>query len=129
MTPTDLANLFRLEAPRLMRRLRAFRGRVIAEDVLQSAFLRMLEADTSGIEDPKAYLAQLTRNLAIDELRRQNLAPVSRIAADAFGANVAAELTPEQIIIERERLAHITAAVLALPAHERSALLLFKLKG
>jgi DNA-directed RNA polymerase specialized sigma24 family protein len=70
--PADLAHLFVSEAPRLLRRLRRFRGRVVAEDVVQAAFTKMLEVDVSEVEDPRAYLAQLTRNLAIDEVRRQS---------------------------------------------------------
>ncbi|MEK7266143.1 MAG: sigma-70 family RNA polymerase sigma factor, partial [Pseudomonadota bacterium] len=39
------------------------------------------------------------------------------------------DLTPEQMLIEGERYAHMMGAVLALPAKDRLALLLFKLKG
>ena len=129
MKPADLARLFASEAPRLIRRLRSFRGRVVAEDVVQTAFSKMLEADGSEIADPKAYLAQLTRNLAIDEVRRQERAPVKFVSGDGLGAGASDDLTPEQMLIEGERFAHMMGAVLALPEMERLALLLFKLKG
>jgi RNA polymerase sigma-70 factor (ECF subfamily) len=125
----ELARLFLSEAPKLMRRLSSFHGRVAAEDVVQTAFAKMLEVDADEIADPKAYLAQLTRNLAIDEVRRQERAPVRFVTADAFEAKAATELTPEQMLIEGERYAHMMGAVLALPEKERLALLLFKLKG
>lgn len=66
----DWALLFREEAPRLMRRLRRFGDRIVPEDIVQSAFAIIIEMDASAIEDPRAYLARLTRNLALDELRR-----------------------------------------------------------
>ncbi|MEQ1810976.1 MAG: sigma-70 family RNA polymerase sigma factor [Terricaulis sp.] len=129
MKPADLARLFASEAPRLMRRLRRFRGRVVPEDVVQTAFAKMLEVDVSEVEDPRAYLARLTRNLAVDEVRRQESAPVRFVSADAFEAKAAGELTPEEMLIEGERYAHMMGAVLALPEKERMALLWFKLKG
>lgn len=129
MKPAELARLFATEAPRLLRRLGSFRGRVPAEDVVQAAFAKMLEIDPAEIADPKAYLAQLTRNLAIDEVRRQERAPVRSVAADDFGTNASDELTPEEMLIAGERYAHMLGAVLALPERERLALLLFKLKG
>jgi RNA polymerase sigma factor (sigma-70 family) len=128
--PADLAHLFASEAPRLLRRLRRFRGRVVAEDVVQAAFTKMLEVDVSEVEDPRAYLAQLTRNLAIDEVRRQSRAGVASVSderLERIGADAA--LTPEEMLIEGERFAHMTGAFLALPKKERLALVMFKLKG
>lgn len=128
--PADLAHLFASEAPRLLRRLRRFRGRVAAEDLVQTAFARMLEVDVSEVEDPRAYLARLTRNLAVDELRRQartGVATVSDERLKLLGAETV--VTPEQMLIEGERFAHMTGAFLALPRKERLAVVMFKLKG
>jgi RNA polymerase sigma factor (sigma-70 family) len=128
--PADLARLFASEAPRLLRRLRRYRGRVAAEDVMQTAFAKMLEVDVSQVEDPRAYLARLTRNLAVDELRRQSragFASVSEERLERLGSE--AVLTPEQMLIEGERFSHMTGAFLALPRKERLAVVMFKLKG
>lgn len=131
MNPADLARLFASEAPRLIRRLRRYRGRVAAEDVVQAAFTKMLEVDASEIEDPRAYLARITRNLAVDELRRKDrpgAASVSDEELERLGA-AASDLTPEEMLIEGERFSHMLGVVLALPEKERLALLWFKLKG
>jgi RNA polymerase sigma factor (sigma-70 family) len=128
--PADLARLFATEGPRLLRRLRRFRGRIAAEDVVQAAFAKMLEVDEAEIEEPRAYLARITRNLAIDELRKQERGGLSFVdegELDRLG--VGGGLTPEQMLIEGERFAHMTAVVLALPEKERLALVMFKLKG
>ncbi len=134
MKPGDLARLFASEAPKLMRRLASFRGRVAPEDVVQSAFQKMLEADMAEIDDPKAYLASLVRNLAVDEVRRHARVRVSSMS-DAELENLLAkrpapyeraDLTPEEMLIAGERFAHMTAVVLALPRKERLALLLQK---
>ncbi len=129
MKPTDLARLFASEAPRLLRRLGRYRGRVAAEDVVQTAFAKMLEVDGDEMKDPKAYLAQLTRNLAIDEVRRQQRAPVSFVAPADLEAGASPDLTPEEMLIEGERFGFMMGVVLNLPEKERSALLLSKMMG
>lgn len=129
MTPADLARLFATEAPRLSRRLKRFRGRVIAEDVVQAAFTRLLERPIDDVKAPEAYLASLTYRLAIDETRRQDRMPFSQIRDGVFEHTAACAATAEDRLIDAERIAHMTRAVLALPRKERLALVLFKLKG
>jgi RNA polymerase sigma factor (sigma-70 family) len=129
--------IFREEAPRLVRRLRAFRGRISPEDLVQTAFAKMLEQDLDAIEDPKAYLTRLVHNLAVDEIRRQNRARVSSFGNDELDAVLASatssyersESSPEEMLIARERLAHMLAALRTLPDRERLALLLHKFAG
>src|SRR5690606_26410417 len=109
--PADLARLFASEGPRLLRRLRRFRGRVAEEDVVQSAFAKMLEVDMSGIADPRAYLARLVRNLAIDEVRRQERVRVATVTDEDLEALLTKrpgpydrlDLTPEEMLIAGER--------------------------
>jgi RNA polymerase sigma-70 factor, ECF subfamily len=43
---------------------------VDAEDVVQDAWLRWREVEHEGVENPRAYLVQVTTRLAIDRLRR-----------------------------------------------------------
>ncbi len=130
MNPADLARLFATEGPRLLRRLRRFRGRVAPEDVVQSAFAKMLEADVAEIEEPRAYLARIARNLAIDEIRRRERSGVSFVSEAQMDRHDADDdLTPEEMLIEGERFAYMMAVVLALPEKERLALVMFKLKG
>jgi RNA polymerase sigma factor (sigma-70 family) len=133
----DLARLFVSEAPRLIRRLASFRGRVAAEDVVQTAFAKMLEVDMSAIDDPKAYLARLVRNLAVDEVRRQDRGQVSVVSDEELEELLAVrpgpydrlDLSPEDMVIAGERFAHMTAVVLALPRLERLSLLMHKAGG
>jgi len=127
--PAELARLFATEAPRLLRRLRRFRGVWAAEDVVQAAFAKMLEVDASEIEEPRAYLARITRNLAIDEVRKndRDVSFVSEDELERLGSSD--DLTPEDMIIQGERFAHMLGVVLALPEKERLALIWFKLKG
>lgn len=131
MKPADLARLFATEAPRLLKRLRRFRGKVAAEDVVQSAFAKMLEVDASQIGEPRAYLTRMTMNLAIDEARRSANAPVTSVRAEDVDdlAGASDEFSAEEMLVRGERFAAMMGAVLALPEKERLALLWAKQDG
>lgn len=42
----------------------------LAEETVQEAYLRLLEADSGSIENPTHWLFKVTRNLAVDQARR-----------------------------------------------------------
>lgn len=129
--------LFKDETPRLVRSLRSFRDRVSPEDLIQTAFAKVLEQDMDAIDDPRAYLTRLVHNLAVDEIRRQNRARVSSFSNDELEAALSdgsspferSDLSPEELLIARERLAHMLAMLRNLPERERLALLLHKHSG
>jgi len=58
----------------LKRYLRRFiRSREVADDLAQEAFLRAFAAESGQvIEQPKAFLFKVARNLALNELARQS---------------------------------------------------------
>ncbi|MCF5724398.1 sigma-70 family RNA polymerase sigma factor [Pseudomonas syringae] len=51
---------------------RRLRNRQRAEDLAHDTFLRVLEAKSEQIEQPRAYLHQTARNIAIDAYRRED---------------------------------------------------------
>ena len=67
---------------------------------------------------------------ALDELRKQERGGLSFVGeAELDRLGVEGGLTPEEMVVEGERFAHMTGAFLALPKKERLALVMFKLKG
>lgn len=44
---------------------------VLAEEIVQEAYLRLLENEAGAVESPSAWLKKVTRNLAIDHARRR----------------------------------------------------------
>lgn len=44
---------------------------VVAEEVVQEAYLRLLQNDVGAVENPTSWLIKVTRNLAIDQARRR----------------------------------------------------------
>lgn len=114
----------------------------IAEEVVQTAVLRLLEAGESAPADEsgqRAWLFRVATNLALDELRRhrnwrENVIQDLREAAEsdpAFVARSSALIgTPETKAIAREHLAACFACTLRnLPERKAAALLLAEVHG
>ncbi len=88
----------------------------LARDLVQELFIRFIEAaPAAGVQDARAYLFQIARNMLADRARQQavrrtdNVAheDLARIADDAPG--------PEQTMAQRERLAELAAVLGELP--------------
>lgn len=124
-----LNDLFNSEAPRLRRRLRRFEPNHVAEDIVQSAFTRLLEVDTDHLTEPRSFLHRIAVNLSIDDVRRRRRAPFA-MSADAYRIEAAFDApSPEETLIAKENAALAQAAIASLPEHKRRALLLFKIEG
>ena len=46
--------------------------RAISEDILQEFFVKLFLSPPANLKNPRAYIFQIARNLAIDSLRKQN---------------------------------------------------------
>jgi RNA polymerase sigma-70 factor (ECF subfamily) len=69
-TQTDAAKSFEPHRPRLIRVAYRMLGSVAdAEDVVQDAFLRWLDADRSGVDVSEAYLVRIVTRLCLDMLK------------------------------------------------------------
>ncbi|WP_065259410.1 sigma-70 family RNA polymerase sigma factor [Pseudomonas bananamidigenes] len=51
---------------------RRLRNRSQAEDLAHDTFVRVLESDSSAVQQPRAYLHQTARNIAVDGYRRED---------------------------------------------------------
>ena len=113
------------------RNLRAIAGRAGAhdeEDVVQDAFLRIVERSRQE-EIPKLdnLLARVVRCLAIDRLRRR--ATRSAFAASEAGESaVDAVADPERSLMGAQRLKRVLAAIEAMPPRRREVFLLHRVE-
>lgn len=105
-------------------------NRHLAEDVLQSAYLRITDTPSHRVIDqPVSYCFQVVRHLAIDQSRRRALES-QFFAAEFEGHTVAAPQTsPERTVIGGQLLAMIEEALARLPARTRQAFVLYRLEG
>lgn len=120
----DLAALVRDYSPLLYRvALSLLRNPAEAEDVVQDAFLRVLERQRqlAAVVDVRPWLVRIAWNLAIDRTRRQRPQQMD----DTFAAGlVSAELPADEALTEAARFRQVLAAMEGLPQRERQALLL-----
>jgi len=120
-------SLYREQAPRLQRRLRArLRSAEDARDVVQDAFARLLGARALPRE-PAAFLNRIVRNLMIDRARRH----AARGPEVPFAQNDEPRVEPTQgnaIELEQTRALY-RASVDALPNRTREVFLLHRLEG
>jgi RNA polymerase sigma factor (sigma-70 family) len=118
LPPADLQRLL-AEEP-FVRRLAHSLLADEADDVVQDAWVRAIEAKPAEVRDTRSWLARIVQHLAIDSRRRR----VRRRAREA--AMPAATLVPSsaELAIAEERRRALVAAVDALPEHLRTVVLL-----
>ena len=94
-----------------------------AEDVVQDAFLRVLQRphQLAGIVEVRAWLVRIAWNLALDRRRRIRPEQMDPAFAEAL---VSANLPADERLAEARRMAQVLTAIERLPEKERQALLL-----
>jgi RNA polymerase sigma-70 factor (ECF subfamily) len=100
--------------------------RALAEDVAQETFVRAWEKLGTFRTDGnwRGWICRIASNLTIDALRRQ------KPSVDILEASLASlDDQPERRALETERAAAVRAAILALPEHVRSVLVLREYEG
>lgn len=126
----DIQNLFVRHAQELKRSLRR-RGLSddTAADLTQDTFVRVLTAAPSRADNPRAYLFQVSRNLATDFERRTLASPFLSIADDIAETVADPRPSAEKILYDKQRLAASQAALAELPERARRAFVLHRLEG
>lgn len=101
-----------------------------AEDVVQDAYLKIMEADTVFIvTQPVAYIFRVVRNLAIDHYRRAALeSNVFALEEEGHHVLTHTEL-PETISINRQQLDLVAIALDQLPERTRKVFELYRMNG
>ena len=103
--------------------LSVLRNPAEAEDVVQDAFLRILQRRHSlaAVIDIRPWLVRIAWNLALDRVRRARPSQLD----DLFAAGlVSADLPADQALAEAGQIKQVLCAMERLPKKERQALLL-----
>ncbi len=124
----DFSMLFRRHRGEIIRVLRR-RGfsQDAAADIVQDAFVRVLalsatKADGMHVADnPKGYLHRVARNLSIDIGRRERNSPFSSVPVDALHDVGDQAVSQEKVLLDRQKLAVVAAALERLPERTRRA--------
>ena len=127
--PHAIEALFRTEATPLKRFLRRFGSSISSEDIAQESFAKLCALDQTSIIEPRAYLFQTARNLALNAIRQQKRSPIRSVPDFEVIAAPASGPSPEEQVGATQDLALINLALARLPERQRVALLLFRVEG
>lgn len=105
----------------------------LAADLCQEVYLRLrrLERADGGapLQNPRAFLFRIARNLLIDHLRQQHARPATVALHDPALRLESEAPTPEAAASSAQTLAGVQAALTELPEPVRQALLWHRLEG
>lgn len=124
------SQLLVVERPSLLRLTQRILGDAnLAEDITQTLWLRVQRiANPAAIKDKRAYLYRLALNLTSDQVRsRKRGAAIFGPVDDASMADVTP--TTETLIIHRQRLDMLSAALNELPPRCREVFILRRVEG
>ena len=106
---------------------RKLRNRQQAEDLAHDAFIRVLENDQVGVEQPRAYLHQTARNIAVDGYRREDRRQA--VEQDIFDPGTDTSGDPEAYMHAIELADSVERALAQLPLNCRRVFIWQKLEG
>ncbi|NWL76997.1 RNA polymerase subunit sigma-24 [Pseudomonas taiwanensis] len=106
---------------------RRLRSRHRAEDFAHDAFVRVLEADQENVQQPRAYLHQTTRNIAVDHFRREERRAL--LEMDIAGSGDESKDDPESFMHAVQLADSIEKALAELPVNCRQVFVWQKLEG
>lgn len=106
---------------------RKLRSRQQAEDLAHDAFVRVLENDAQPVEQPRAYLHQTARNIAVDGYRREDRRQA--LEQEGLDLTLAAGDDPEAYVNALELADSVERALAQLPLNCRKVFIWQKLEG
>ncbi|NVZ72342.1 sigma-70 family RNA polymerase sigma factor [Pseudomonas costantinii] len=106
---------------------RRLRNRQQAEDLAHDTFVRVLESRSNEVEQPRAYLHQTARNIAVDSYRREDRR--ESLALKAFDQSSPDSGDPEHFMHAIQLADSIERALAELPLNCRKIFIWQKIEG
>ncbi len=106
---------------------RRLRNRQQAEDLAHDTFVRVLESKSSAVEQPRAYLHQTARNIAVDAYRREDRREA--LTLEAFDQRSPHSGDPEHFMHAIQLADSIERALAELPLNCRKIFIWQKIEG
>lgn len=109
---------------------RSGRSKADVEDLRQDVYMRVCAAAYKEIPNPARPLVfTIARNLLIDQVRHEQVVPID-VVENLDVLNVAIdERSPDRLVIAREELRRLQAALEKLSERERTAIVMQKIDG
>lgn len=106
---------------------RRLRNREQAEDLAHDTFVRVLESDSASVQQPRAYLHQTARNIAVDGFRREDRREAMEEAILDHRQSLSGD--PEHFMHAIQLADSIERALAELPANCRTVFVWQKIEG
>jgi RNA polymerase sigma-70 factor (ECF subfamily) len=106
---------------------RRLKNRQQAEDLAHDTFVRVLESDSTVVEQPRAYLHQTARNIAVDAYRREDRRAAMEL--EAVHHDLPATGDPEHFMHAIQLADSIERALSELPVNCRKVFVWQKIEG
>ena len=106
---------------------RRLKNRQQAEDLAHDTFVRVLESDSTVVEQPRAYLHQTARNIAVDAYRREDRRAAMELEAVHHDLPVTGD--PEHFMHAIQLADSIERALSELPVNCRKVFVWQKIEG
>jgi len=106
---------------------RRLRNRQQAEDLAHDTFVRVLESDSAAVQQPRAYLHQTARNIAVDGYRREDRR--GAMESEAIDVSVSSSGDPEHFMQAIQLAESIERALTELPVNCRKVFVWQKIEG
>ena len=100
------------------------------EDLVQQVFLKLARhPDIADIENPDAYIFQTASNTLKDHLRRDLVRGEFDALAEMAQEELSSEFSPERVLMGREDVSRLVAALRTLPERTRDVFVLRCFEG
>lgn len=106
---------------------RRLRSRHQAEDLTHDAFVRVLESDAASVQQPRAYLHQTARNIAVDTFRREDRRALLELESTDYSLPHTGD--PEAFMNALQLADSVEKALAELPLNCRKVFVWQKLEG
>ncbi len=107
-----------------------FRSVRDVEDVVQESYLKIWVARAAHpIDNARAFLFKIARHLALDLVRRQQIAPVDSQSSPDHSLVMDSRPNAVEILLTHETLQLLALSIANLPLKERAVILLHKVNG
>jgi RNA polymerase sigma-70 factor (ECF subfamily) len=99
------------------------------EDIAQAAFARYAALDSeTEVANPRAFLFRTAHNLAVDA-RRSSGRGAAAVADPQLAGTETVDFSPEDVLVAKDELARLDAALARLKPKQRVALLMHRIDG
>lgn len=119
-----------LEAVLIQYLSRGGRSRTDVEDLRQDLYEKVCSAARNGIPNPtRPFVFTIARNLLVDRMRHEQVVPFDSVENIEELSLAIDEPAPDRVVIARQELRRLQAALEKLPERQRNAIIMRKING